>query len=130
MRKLIALSLLFISHVTLAGGLEGSISKVPNDRNCMMALALAERAIVEQFADSLTRQEVDWKLQANHRLVGLWFADDNSCEVYDLMSLKQGNDRRSPHEILEEDILERMVSDGAISRYESGGNGSFYRLYE
>lgn len=130
MRTLIAILFFFVSYTANASGLEGSISKVPDDINCSMALALAERVTIEQMPNDLSHDEVNWKLVSEHRLVGLWFADDSSCEVYDIMSLKKGDDRRSPHEILEEDILERMVRDGAISRYEAEKNGAFFRLYE
>jgi hypothetical protein len=130
MRLVIISLLLFTALPAIAGDMGPPISKVPNDHNCAMALSLAKKATIDGFSNSLTREEVDWKLVAEYRIVGFWYAADNSCEVFDIMSLKDGNDRRSPHEIVEEDILEQMVRNGAISRYESGGNGAFYRLYD
>lgn len=129
MRSFILSLFLVVTMPAVASGLKNPVSSVVQG-DCELALALAERALVEQFSNSLSQEEVDWKLASEYRLVGLWFGDDASCEVYDLMTLKSEDDVRSPHEILEEDVLEHMLEDGAISRYEVAGNGRFYLLYE
>jgi hypothetical protein len=124
----VALFLTWASSAHALGSVE-SLSKVPNDPDCKLALQLAERAIIEELPAGLTNVEVELIMKAQHRLVGIWYSDTNTCEAYDIIKLRVPNDRRSPHEILEEDILERMLRDGAITKYEAGGNGSFYKLF-
>lgn len=121
--------LVLFSSTAAATDFGKPVSEVADDYRCTEALTLARRAVIETFPNNVSKFEADWILTNKHRLVGIWSSDTGSCEVYDIIELQLPGDRRSPHEILEEDILEHMLRDNAIKKYEAAGNGSFYRLY-